>query len=1085
MDSPTVDVLAGLKDFQQDTVEFVFEKMFRQRPPVHRFLVADEVGLGKTLVARGLVARAVEELSKGRRSINVVYVCSNVQIARQNIQRLQKGLIGKYLKMPDRVTMLPTVPIKSGERVNIIAATPGTSFDVKEGGGMWRERAVVRMMLEAAWGPDLFRSQGSYRIFQGHVSNFNWFKSECLYMNARHLGVHTQPFVGSFRRELKAASPRNRSWTFLDRYLELLDIYQFDRPVNGWSDEERAKRHRFVGELRDVLARACIKALKPDLVILDEFQRFRHLMAEPDAEDDSPGAALARDMFQAHPDTKVLLLSATPYRLYDDTEGHHYSDLLETVRFLLDDEAELEVLRSGLRDFRRGLFRLGDVGRASCIHAKDRIQSVLSSVMVRTERLASTPDRSGMLTEIDLRLTPTAEDVTAYHAVARLAAHVEAPDPLEYWKSAPFLTTFADDYVLGRQLRDSIEGGRVDHRLTEGTQVPFGPVERYEEIAIPNARLRWLVDDVVSSGAQDLLWLPPSLPYMEPRGPFVGRSDVKKRLVFSAWAMVPTAVSTLVSYEVERRMVSTRKGPTLENNPIARRSAYRPLDWTISDERLSNMPMLAFLYPSVTLSHMGDPLAQCALREGMPVPMDEAIGNVRAKISENLTRLVDRIEAHGGAVAKGGRTDERWYWMAPLLLDQETLSFTDPNLAAPGWFARVLQEPEPRQGDRADADEPRESTGLRRHLEEASHVFTERVPKLGRMPSDLAQVLAELALAAPGNVVVRMLGRVLNTDTESPEVRRSAATVAWGFRTLFNAPEVVALIRRLYRRGPYWRQALRYCLDGNLQSVIDEYGHVLLGSLGDVSGDESAIEDLCKAMREGMRVRTVNYRVRGVEPTGLVSHAMRTHFALPLQDGRTDEGTQTRLADVRMSFNSPFWPFIVVSTSIGQEGLDFHQYCHSVVHWNVPSNPVDLEQREGRVHRYMGLAVRKNIGADFGDLGRRSRGDPWKAMMEAAERARGPATSDIVPYWVFPREGGASIERVFPAMSLSRDVAVADSTVKALAAYRLAFGQPRQDDLVRYLKDHVPEDQLRELVSELAIDLSPPRRTNRKRAAKP
>src|SRR3546814_9477258 len=33
---------------------------------------------------------------------------------------------------------------------------------------------------------------------------------------------------------------------------------------------------------------------------------------------------------------------------------------------------------------------------------------------------------------------------------------------------------------------------------------------------------------------------------------------------------------------------------------------------------------------------------------------------------------------------------------------------------------------------------------------------------------------------------------------------------------------------------------------------------------------------------------------------------------------------------------------------------DFHPYCYRVYHWNLPSNPVDLEQREGRVHRYKG-----------------------------------------------------------------------------------------------------------------------------------
>ena len=64
---------------------------------------------------------------------------------------------------------------------------------------------------------------------------------------------------------------------------------------------------------------------------------------------------------------------------------------------------------------------------------------------------------------------------------------------------------------------------------------------------------------------------------------------------------------------------------------------------------------------------------------------------------------------------------------------------------------------------------------------------------------------------------------------------------------------------------------------------------------------------------------------------------------------------------MRTAFNSPFWPFVLATTSVGQEGLDFHQYCHAVVHWNLPANPVDLEQREGRVHRYKGHAIRKNI----------------------------------------------------------------------------------------------------------------------------
>ena len=89
--SVTEDVLRGLKDFQVQTVERVFEHLYRRPTGSGRFLVADEVGLGKTLVARGVIARAVDHLrEKGVPRIDILYICSHSDIARQNIQRLKE-----------------------------------------------------------------------------------------------------------------------------------------------------------------------------------------------------------------------------------------------------------------------------------------------------------------------------------------------------------------------------------------------------------------------------------------------------------------------------------------------------------------------------------------------------------------------------------------------------------------------------------------------------------------------------------------------------------------------------------------------------------------------------------------------------------------------------------------------------------------------------------------------------------------------------------------------------------------------------------------------------------------------------------
>jgi superfamily II DNA or RNA helicase len=99
-------ILGGLKDFQRETVEYVFRRLYCDHDQVRRFLVADEVGLGKTLVARGLIARAIEHLQRDRKRIDIIYVCSNADIARQNIDRLNVTRNRDFC-LSSRITLLP------------------------------------------------------------------------------------------------------------------------------------------------------------------------------------------------------------------------------------------------------------------------------------------------------------------------------------------------------------------------------------------------------------------------------------------------------------------------------------------------------------------------------------------------------------------------------------------------------------------------------------------------------------------------------------------------------------------------------------------------------------------------------------------------------------------------------------------------------------------------------------------------------------------------------------------------------------------------------------------------------------------
>ena len=97
---------AMAKPFQQATVEAACEALWGGNP-LRRFLVADEVGLGKTVVARDIV----EALSAKARKFTVYYVTSGQKVADQNktelLRFLKKDDIGKSLSTVDRIGLIP------------------------------------------------------------------------------------------------------------------------------------------------------------------------------------------------------------------------------------------------------------------------------------------------------------------------------------------------------------------------------------------------------------------------------------------------------------------------------------------------------------------------------------------------------------------------------------------------------------------------------------------------------------------------------------------------------------------------------------------------------------------------------------------------------------------------------------------------------------------------------------------------------------------------------------------------------------------------------------------------------------------
>jgi hypothetical protein len=315
----------------------------------------------------------------------------------------------------------------------------------------------------------------------------------------------------------------------------------------------------------------------------------------------------------------------------------------------------------------------------------------------------------------------------------------------------------------------------------------------------------------------------------------------------------------------------------------------------------------------------------------------------------------------------------------------------------------------------------------------------------------------------------------------------AAARVGLAFRTLFSQPDATVLTRALYRGAEgsgderYWEAMLDHCIAGNLQAVMDEHVHVLHESLGVATKTpEEAIKRIAEEIVSAMSLRATVLRVDDFMVSGALRLAekqipFRCRSALRFDtDPGEDGGGDTHADQVRVAFNSPFRPFVLASTAVGQEGLDFHLWCHAIFHWNLPSNPVDFEQREGRVHRYKGHVVRRSVASALGLTalyGTEVGGDPWESLFSIARTLRKDGQNDLVPYWVFNGNGKFKIRRYIPALPLSRERAAAGRLRAALGAYRLVFGQPRQEDLLAFLQSaHAIGDLNADLY---AIDLSP------------
>lgn len=1031
--------LAPLKVFQRRTVDYVFERLYGSDDPVRQFLVADEVGLGKTMVARGVIARMIERLWDTTARIDILYICSNQAIAAQNLNRL--NVLGRReLALPTRMTLIP-LQLRDQEgldanKVNFISLTPGTTFDLRSATGVTQERALLEHLLH-----DLVsHPRGLHNLLQVTAGADGWNRA----VDGLDLkGVDTR-IIERFRREVQTD---DELFQELERVCEM-----FPRRREVYPADMTQPRNSLVARLRAKLSHACVDALQPDLIIMDEFQRFRDLL-----HGDGDAAILARELFDytgsdGHA-ARTLLLSATPYRMLtlngdEADEGDHYEDFFETLSFLYGRDRGPQVaatLANEMRAFRGFLHGL-PASHAAAVAARQTIEQRLRRVMARTERVASTTERDSMMGEPSITVSVAPADLAQAAAVANVARALDAPEIVEYWKSAPYLLNFMRHYSLKRLLEAQMDAPSAAIRdallAARPAMLDRAALDAYAALDPANGRMRAIMDDIFGASLEQSLWIPAAMPYY---GAQRSEPPPTKALIFSSWSMVPDAIAALLSYEAERRMGVGESG-----RRYFEQHRLRPLQFRQDQGRLAGLRALLLIYPSPTLAEIADPLSVFAEHEQV---LSQAA--MRDALAERLRPAVDTLRRAAGS--EGGA--DLAEWAAPTVIDALAGSRANTWLSAP-------------EGLRALASED----GFLDHVAELSSTAEKRA--FSTVSDGLCDLLVDIALGSPAVCALRALRRIApQLAWDDPGLLSAAAKVAWAFRALFNQHDAVALLRR-GAEDRYWHRVLAYSADNNLQAVLDEYAHYLVDAEGlSASTPEERAAGVARAMATALSTRPSQIDVDDPQVSGdaitIGKFQMRGRFAMRLADYRDEEGTVARLGGVRDAFNSPFRPFVLATTSIGQEGLDFHPYCYRVYHWNLPGNPVDLEQREGRVHRFKGHAVRLNLAnrqASVIQGSGRVPDDPWALMFEQA-RSEAASGTDLIPYWIY--EGSVRVERRVPILPFSREVTRLAWLKRSLTVYRLAFGQPRQDDLLEYLQALIGSGMGVSDLADLQIRLEP------------
>lgn len=252
---------------------------------------------------------------------------------------------------------------------------------------------------------------------------------------------------------------------------------------------------------------------------------------------------------------------------------------------------------------------------------------------------------------------------------------------------------------------------------------------------------------------------------------------------------------------------------------------------------------------------------------------------------------------------------------------------------------------------------------LHRYLSEAmlKEIDDRACAQLGCSPADVATELRRIADSfdrdrPAAREVATILDEMLSQygSLGDPRIRNATQEIVLRF---LRTPTFLVRFGDLSTRGQAegWVVGLFDRRDSSGMSLREVIGQ-FLEFLSKRSGDQDrfayleALQKLQTGTHAGPEVDSsfAEDEARDGERTRLVANVRRVY-------GETRDETRER---IMLTFNTPFYPEILIASSVMAEGVDLHLNCRHVIHHDLDWNPSSLEQRTGRIDRLGAKAER-------------------------------------------------------------------------------------------------------------------------------